>query len=1369
MIINYYTEVVNMADAKNGKYYIGLDIGTDSVGYAVTDEYYMPLKKGGEPLLGVTTFEAASGAEERRAFRTARRRLDRKQQRVSLMNEIFAAEISKKDPRFFIRRAESALFREETEDEFPVFCDKNFTDKEYYAKYPTIHHLICDLMMSNEEHDVRLVYLACAWLVAHRGHFLFDVPAENIEKLLDFSSVYTDFCAFFAESGYTMPWSEDVQAEDILFILKQNTGVTKKKELFKEKIFRGKKPAKEPDEGFPFSREAIVTLLSGGKIKPEDIFRTGEYTEVESVSLKSPDEDFARVLSELGDDGELLRVMRAVQDCALLIVAQNGKKTISEAKVETYNQHKRDLASLKKFIRTYLPEKYNEIFRNESEENYVAYSYHVKSCKDAGLVKAKAGKDKFSDYLKKLVKDLTVKDEDKEFYEDMLLRLDTRTFLPKQKDTDNRVVPQQLYRYELEMILKQAERYLPMLLRKDENGLTAEKKILSIFDFRIPYFVGPLNRQSSHAWIERKADGKIYPWNFSEKVDLDKSEEVFIRRMTNTCTYVAGEAVLPVRSLLYCRFTVLNEINNLKVDGNVIPVSVKQDIYNELMMKYPRVSLAKIKEYLVCHGLAEKNCELSGADSRLTSSLSSYHQFRRLLESKIISENDAEKIIERAAYSEDKTRFSAWVKNNYPQISDADIRYLTKLNLKEFGRLSKAFLTEVYGCDKETGEACTIIEALWQTNNNLMQLLSDRFTFREELERCNRAYYAEHPASLEKRLDEMYISNAVRRPILRTLDICNDIVKSLGHQPEKIFVEMARDASGDRRGQRTQTRKQQLAELYKKIKTADARELEKELAAMGEMADNRLQSDKLFLYYLQMGKCAYSGQPIDLARIAEGIYNIDHIYPQAYVKDDSVLNNKVLVLSSINGEKKDAYPVPEKIRNTMRPVWESWKNAGLLTEEKYKRLTRQTPFTNEEKLGFINRQLVETRQSTKAVAQLLSERYSESSIVYVKAGLVSEFRQEFDMLKSRQVNNLHHAKDAYLNIVVGNVYDSRFSRQWFRPDESYSINTKAIFRHAVKCGGKIVWQGETDLAKVRAVMRKNSIHVSRYAFCRKGGLFDQMPLKAAPGLVPLKKGLPSEKYGGYNKPTASFFYLVKFTTEKSTDIMFMPVELLCADKCLADREYACSYAQKTVAAITGKPVLSAEILLDMRPIKINTMLEIDGLRIFITGKANSGRIILVSLNSQLILNTKQEKYIKKLEAFAEKRKTNAALLPDAAHDHITNESNIELYNILKKKLYEKPFNACPGNIGKTLQDGETEFCSLNIEKQVESLINILSWFGNTSGGIDTVSIGGVKNGGAKHPASMLSSWAKKYNTVYIVDQSPAGIHEKRSVNLLSLL
>ena len=67
---------------KNEKYFVGLDIGTDSVGYAVADDNYNLCKFKGEPMWGVTLFDEAQTAAMRRSFRTARRRLDRRQQRV---------------------------------------------------------------------------------------------------------------------------------------------------------------------------------------------------------------------------------------------------------------------------------------------------------------------------------------------------------------------------------------------------------------------------------------------------------------------------------------------------------------------------------------------------------------------------------------------------------------------------------------------------------------------------------------------------------------------------------------------------------------------------------------------------------------------------------------------------------------------------------------------------------------------------------------------------------------------------------------------------------------------------------------------------------------------------------------------------------------------------------------------------------------------------------------------------------------------------------------------------------------------------------------------------------------------------------------
>ncbi len=86
---------------KSEKYYVGLDIGTDSVGYAVSNEEYELCKFKGEPMWGVTLFDEAETSEKRRGFRSARRRLDRKQWRVSLIGEIFAEEIAKIDENFF--------------------------------------------------------------------------------------------------------------------------------------------------------------------------------------------------------------------------------------------------------------------------------------------------------------------------------------------------------------------------------------------------------------------------------------------------------------------------------------------------------------------------------------------------------------------------------------------------------------------------------------------------------------------------------------------------------------------------------------------------------------------------------------------------------------------------------------------------------------------------------------------------------------------------------------------------------------------------------------------------------------------------------------------------------------------------------------------------------------------------------------------------------------------------------------------------------------------------------------------------------------------------------------------------------------------
>ena len=64
------------------KYNIGLDIGVGSVGWCVTDEDSNILKKGKRNMWGSRIFEEANTAAQRRSFRSAKRRLNRRKERM---------------------------------------------------------------------------------------------------------------------------------------------------------------------------------------------------------------------------------------------------------------------------------------------------------------------------------------------------------------------------------------------------------------------------------------------------------------------------------------------------------------------------------------------------------------------------------------------------------------------------------------------------------------------------------------------------------------------------------------------------------------------------------------------------------------------------------------------------------------------------------------------------------------------------------------------------------------------------------------------------------------------------------------------------------------------------------------------------------------------------------------------------------------------------------------------------------------------------------------------------------------------------------------------------------------------------------------
>ena len=137
------------------KYYLGLDMGTSSLGWAVTDPDYNLLRAKGKDLWGVRLFPEAESAAGRRTQRVSRRRLQREKARIGFVREVFADAINEVDPGFYQRLDDSKFFPEDKTEvqRFSLFSGKGFTDREYYDQFKTVFHLRSKLIHSVEPMD----------------------------------------------------------------------------------------------------------------------------------------------------------------------------------------------------------------------------------------------------------------------------------------------------------------------------------------------------------------------------------------------------------------------------------------------------------------------------------------------------------------------------------------------------------------------------------------------------------------------------------------------------------------------------------------------------------------------------------------------------------------------------------------------------------------------------------------------------------------------------------------------------------------------------------------------------------------------------------------------------------------------------------------------------------------------------------------------------------------------------------------------------------------------------------------------------------------------------------------------------------------
>lgn len=1342
------------------KYYLGLNIGTNSVGWAVTDENYNLCKFGGKRMWGIRLFDGAQTAEERRMNRSNRRRLSRQKQRIDLLQELFAKEIAKVDPTFFIRLNESRLYMEDksTGEKFPLFADPGYTDKEYYKEYPTIYHLRQELIKNPESHDIRLVYLACHHILKNRGHFLINGSFRDVKNL---SFVCREMLDAFNElSKYQLMISDIDALEKILSDRKQQKSA-KVKELVQ--IFEcGPREDKSDAKICKGILSNLCKFLVGAKGNITRLFDT-DFDDMETSSFSFRDSKYEDSLlpsleENYPDYANVIQKIKTMYDWSVLVEIMAEENYLSFAKVNAYKKHKENLSILKSLMKKYCtPDVYQRFFYKTDEKsnygNYIGaihnngHSYTMKKCDEETFYKS----------LSTLLDKLVVQKTDQNTLEILKKEAENKTLLPLARTKANGVIPNQIHIQELRAILDNAKTYLPFLNESDEYGTIAEK-IIRIAKFKIPYYAGPLStrhkEQGANTWIVRKQEGRIYPWNFEEMVDLEQSNKEFIQRMTNKCTYLIGEDVLPKNSLLYSRYMVLNELNNLRIRGNKISVKLKQELYKELFCTKAKVTGKGLFNYLKKEDEELTLEDISGFDIDFKSSLTSYLDFKKQILGEEIEKDKYKDIVEniikwKTIYDDDSKMMKKMIEREYPNVFSKDkIKKICRFKYSGWGNFSLSFLNGIRGADRETGESFTIIEALWKTNYNLRQLLSKQFTFKEEIDSINADKVGEiDRVSYDNTVKDLIVSPANKRAIWQTVQVTEEIKKVMKCEPERIFIEMAR--GGEKEKKRTVSRKARLLELYAACKD-DVRDWTKEIE---DREEREFNSKKLYLYYTQMGRCMYSGEEIDIDELMQknSKWDIDHIYPQSKIKDDSI-DNMVLAKKVINNSKQNKL-LSSDIRKKMKKYWNVLYKGNFISKKKYDRLTRTEDFTNEELSGFIERQIVETRQSSKAVAELLNRLYEHSEIVYVKAGLVSDFRHDNKLLKSRRINDYHHAKDAFLNIVVGNVYNAKFTsnpRKWIKENRGTNYSIRRVFDYNVKRGNTVVWQGVEDgghsIDEIRKTMARNDILYTEYTYCDKGELFNATLIKKGNDkAINLKKALDSVKYGGYNSPKTSAFAFIEFDgkkKERKNHIVEIPVYIVNIAKRQPD----------TIKEYLEQKKGYKNVVVKKYPIKKNALIKIDGYLARLRG-ANETDILLKNA-VQLILNDKYYEIIRRVEKYLEYNVRYEAESMFEGFDHADLNS---LYDELTSKLGTSIYKKRPANQLKALEKGKEKFKNIQTLREKAQIIKemLIMYRCDAATVANLKAIGGSANAGSmKIKKNTLTS-----RSLVLVNQSITGLFE----------
>ena len=559
---------------------------------------------------------------------------------------------------------------------------------------------------------------------------------------------------------------------------------------------------------------------------------------------------------------------------------------------------------------------------------------------------------------------------------------------------------------------KEAER----ILRKQQefnNQITDEfiEDYLKILTGKRKYYHGPGNEKSrtDYGRYTTHKDSK------GEYVTLDNIFGVLIGK----CTFCPNEYRASKASYTAQEFNLLNDLNNLTVPTETKKLSEEQKkVIVEYAKEAKTLGASTLLKYIAKMIDASVD-QIRGyrVDVNNKPEMHTFEVYRKMQSLETISVEELSRNVldelahiltlntEREGIEE---AINTKLKDSFNQDQVLELVQFRKNNSSLFSKGWHNFSLKLM---------MELIPELYETSEEQMTILT-RLGKQKSKETSKRTKYID-----EKELTEEIYNPVVAKSVRQAIKIINEATKKHGIF-DNIVIEMARENNEeDAKKDYIKRQKANQDEKYAAMEKAAFQYNGKKELPDNIFHGHKELATKIRLWHQQGEKCLYTGKSIPISDLIHNQYKyeIDHILPLSLSFDDS-LSNKVLVLATANQEKGQRTPF--QALDSMDDAWsyrefKSYvKESKLLGNKKKEYLLTEEDISKiEVKQKFIERNLVDTRYSSRVVLNALQDFYKahkfDTTISVVRGQFTSQLRRKWRLEKSRETYH-HHAVDALI-------------------------------------------------------------------------------------------------------------------------------------------------------------------------------------------------------------------------------------------------------------------------------------------------------------------------------------------------------------------